>query len=213
MGLSIYVYKPVKKTNSLIKNLSYSILEKDSPLFMFKEFLFKKKIEYLNIEKTFEKGGLKIEDYNLCMQSGTEKSIKTDDFLSLIDGNTVSMHGKENCIVIIGVEEDILYEGEISNCYLEFHNETDGKRLIIINPLIDNKMESCICEEELGYQSKGANKQFYEDNIWDSDEIVDLKTLTSHWKKYFSDTKEMKNNFKQNIIDKFVEGETFVIYC
>ena len=175
MGLDIHVYKPVKKEKSLIINYDYDVLEKNSPLFIFKEFIFKKKTEYLNIEKTFKKGGLKIEDYDWCMQSGLEKSVKTDDIFSLIDEDTILRHGKENCIVIIGVEEDILYKGEISNNYLEFHNETNGKRLIVINPLIDNKIKNCICTKDVGYQRKGANKQFYDDGMWDSDEVISLE--------------------------------------
>lgn len=100
----------------------------------------------------------------------------------------------------------------------------------IKNPPLTYKKELCIAIKEVGYQRKGANKQFYEDGMWDSTPITDLKTLTEHWEKYFSKQtpesqggfgsgverdltdREMKKEFKENIIDKFVEGETFVIY-
>lgn len=100
----------------------------------------------------------------------------------------------------------------------------------IINPPTYKKMERCILCEEVGYQRKGANKKFYEDGMWDSPCVVDLKTLNDHWERYFShstpesnggwgssveykqDDGEMKENFKRNIIDNFIEGETFVVY-
>lgn len=84
--------------------------------------------------------------------------------------------------------------------------------------------------EEVGYQRKGANDRFYEDGMWDSPCVLDAKTLNEHWEKYFSfktpdsvggfgscveldfEDEEMKRRFKENIIDKFIEGETFVIY-
>ena len=66
---------------------------------------------------------------------------------------------------------------------------------------------------------------------------MDHETLYEHWDKYFStDTSvekeektpavftgfgveyalpagENRNNFKKNIVDKFVEGQNFVVYC
>lgn len=42
--------------------------------------------------------------------------------------------------------------------------------------------------KEVGYQRKGANKQFYDDGKWDDNTVViDRKTLLDDWKKYFSD--------------------------
>lgn len=43
--------------------------------------------------------------------------------------------------------------------------------------------------------------------MWNSKCVVDKKTLEEHFEKYFLDS-----DFKELIIDKFVEGETFVIY-
>lgn len=73
---------------------------------------------------------------------------------------------------------------------------------------------------EVGYQRKGANKQFYDDGKWDIDTWVFTKEeLIEHWNKYFSDPndsyygKEARKHFKKNIIDNFEEGRTFVMYC
>lgn len=94
----------------------------------------------------------------------------------------------------------------------------------LINPTTFDKVERCIAVQEVGYQRKGANKLFYDNNIWDSACVIDLKTLEEHNEKYFSPiTRAMllekhltnsvdSNQFKTNIIDKFVEGEMFVIY-
>lgn len=73
--------------------------------------------------------------------------------------------------------------------------------------------------EEVGYQRKGANKRFYDDGKWDNNTVViDRETLLDDWEKYFSDEddayygKNAKQHFKENIIDKFVDGETIVCY-
>lgn len=103
-------------------------------------------------------------------------------------------------------------------------------RVKIINPTTVPKEEKCIAVEEVGYQRKGANKKFYSDGMWDSPCVLTLETLKEHHEKYFSyptpddkggwgsgveydmEADEMKKYFQENIIDNFVEGETFVIY-
>jgi len=103
-------------------------------------------------------------------------------------------------------------------------------KITIVDPPAIDEIETCIGFEEVGYQRKGANKKFYEDDMWDSPCVVDSKTLNEHWEKYFSkqtpeskggwgsgveydkEDNEMREDFKRNIIDKFIEGETFVIY-
>lgn len=83
----------------------------------------------------------------------------------------------------------------------------------IVNPPTINRMEKSLVYEEVGYQRKGANKAFYDDrrkdNIWC---VINKDELYSHWEKYFSDTEDMKQSFKESIIDKFIEGKTFVTY-
>ena len=69
-------------------------------------------------------------------------------------------------------------------------------------------MQPHIFVEEIGYQRRGANSQFYEDGMWSSDCVLKRETLIDHNNKYFYDS-----DFKENIIDKFVEGKTFVDYC
>lgn len=100
----------------------------------------------------------------------------------------------------------------------------------LINPPKYKQMDLVIAVKEVGYQRKGANKQFYEDGMWDSKCITNLSVLKEHHEKYFSKStpeskggwgsgvefdladEEMKKRFQENIVDKFVEGETFVIY-
>ncbi len=96
----------------------------------------------------------------------------------------------------------------------------EGLEIKIEEPPIIKKRELCLAYEEVGYQRKGANKQFFDDGMWDAPAITDLKTLKEHWKKYFSDktayyggAKTHKAHFKKHIIDNFVEGETYVEYC
>lgn len=106
-----------------------------------------------------------------------------------------------------------------------------GKVYLFKNPPDYDVVEKCICYENVGYQRKGANKRFYEDGMWDSPEVVKMSVLMDHYERYFSRNtpdsrggfgssveddytdEEMSENFKRNIIDKFIEGETFVEYC
>jgi len=86
------------------------------------------------------------------------------------------------------------------------YTHLNGESIDIKNPPYFYKTELCIDVEEVGYQRKGANSDFYEHDIWNSDCITKLEVLEEHAKKYFDDS------FRQNIIENFVEGETFVIY-
>lgn len=88
---------------------------------------------------------------------------------------------------------------------------------------------------KIGYQRKGANAAFYDDDMWGSF-VADIATITEHWNKYFSgdvktekeelkpgtftgfgveyelSAEENRKNFKENILDKFIDGETMVGY-
>lgn len=79
-------------------------------------------------------------------------------------------------------------------------------------PLIKRRV-AVIYHEEVGYQRKGANPEFYSDGMWDSPPVLKLKDLEEHYRKYFSESDGFGHDFKKNIIDKFVEGETYVEYC
>lgn len=62
--------------------------------------------------------------------------------------------------------------------------------------------------KELGYQRKGANNDFYKDGMWDDyNVVIDIETLKEHAVKYFADS-----DFNKLIVDKFIDGKTFVGY-
>lgn len=95
------------------------------------------------------------------------------------------------------------------------HNFCHRKiKVSIKNPPVFHKIEKCLAYDEVGYASGGANKDFYD---YDSEVgfncVLTKNELIEHWEKYFSDNEVGKDNFKNWIIDKFVEGETFVTYC
>lgn len=95
---------------------------------------------------------------------------------------------------------------------MEFEHIKTGERIVVKKCATKLKSILCLYIEEIGYQRKGANSQFYEDGIWDHPCILDLKKLNEHWVEYFSGEEEDRINFKKNIIDNFVEGETVVMY-
>jgi hypothetical protein len=87
--------------------------------------------------------------------------------------------------------------------------DKDGNKIQLIDPPLITKKDRCIAVEEIGYQRKGANKQFYDDGMWDDPAlicVVSLDLLKEHAKKYFEE------NFVTNIVNKFEEGKTFVMY-
>lgn len=88
----------------------------------------------------------------------------------------------------------------------------------IINPPAFTLNKSCVTYENVGYQSGGENKLFREEQPVSP--VVSLSVLVGHWERYFQYIADIEKNpalndtdFKKNIIDEFVEGETFVDYC
>ena len=144
-------------------------------------------IELDDWEATFTKLGLNFKDY-----AWVETGLNTVSFVYVNDG--VPDYGAPESTYLVIKSEDILKK-------VEEHD------VIVIG-------------KEVGYQRKGANKQFYDDGRWDVDTWVFTKEeLIEHWNKYFSDPndayygKRARKEFKKNIIDHFVEGKTFVMYC
>lgn len=116
-----------------------------------------------------------------------------------------------------GWEEDYAFFASGSgvnyfNLVNAYHFVDEKTKIRIIEPEISKKIEKCICVEEVGYQRKGANQQFYDDGMWDAPCVLQKDVLYNHWYKYFSDTQSQMDDFQINIVDKFIEGETFVIY-
>jgi hypothetical protein len=188
MGLDISVYKVLNPTSidPQDDDLDFYVLSENPELSVFKDKLFERENEYYDL------------------------------------GGDLKKLGKDpNKIETLGVE----YGDDVTYYFRE-----DGVDFQIKNPSTIKKKEFCLSVDEVGYQRKGANKLFYEEDMWDSPCVVKMETLLEHWEKYFSyqtpdseggfgsgveynqEDVEMKNNFKENIIDKFVEGETFVIY-
>ncbi len=214
MGLDIYVKKPIMATSELIEldrienlpdDLSSFSITKNLELNKWKHFSFKKDVEYIDFEKTFKKFNINFDKYYWCMTGGKGYHFRK----------------KEN-------------KHHIRKC-----KKYPYKLLFKWNELITFiKEEDYIIVDEVGYQRKGANKRFYGENeykeglsMWDSPPVVELNILLEHWEKYFSyetpkepsefgsgveyhqADSEMKDRFKRNIIDNFVEGNTFVFYC
>ena len=79
-------------------------------------------------------------------------------------------------------------------------------------PICEVKIKS-LFYEEVGYQRKGLNSNFYKDYedgkigkfVWTKEEL-------ERYKKDYCDNELSKNNFQENIIDNFTEGEDCVTF-
>lgn len=72
--------------------------------------------------------------------------------------------------------------------------------------------EPALFGNEIGYQRKGLNGDFY--NEWDPNDdylVVDKERIQYVYDHYIDD-EETKEYFKREILDPFVEGETFAIF-
>lgn len=219
MGLDIEVIKPIRATPALIKKhiedtlpnkyKSCSITLNES-LKRFMNLSFKKEVEYIDFVATFKSLGLNLDDYTCGMSSEN------------------GYHFMLNSNILPGVSISSLCDEDDS---------TYGYDLVVGYEMLKTYLEEedWIIGECVGYQRKGANKLFYKNedgvNMWNHPPIVEKSVLIEHWEKYFShstpnapggfgDSVEyndpdsvMKQNFKRNIIDKFKEGDTYVIYC
>jgi hypothetical protein len=185
MGLDISVYRP-KKVEEKIENIDpddFWIIEDNPELIpIFNSLCLEMEMEFYDFEKSMKDMGYALEDF---YEAGMEIGPKA-----------------------------IFY----------FVHSEEGYEVVIVNPPIIKVKKMGFVLEEVGYQRKGANKKFYEDGIWDSPCVTDLNTLNEHWEKYFShktpdspggwgsgvefslEDDEMRSRFKENIIDKFVEG-------
>lgn len=148
-------------------------------------------IEYIDFDPLFKKLGLNEDDYSCiasyCVCGRYRFEFLPDSISTESDRKTI----EENTIV--------------------FEEEVYPTKIVMEKGFFVGK--------EVGYQRKGANKRFYDDGKWDNNTVViDRKTLLDDWEKYFSDEddayygKNAKQHFKENIIDKFVDGETIVCY-
>ena len=104
----------------------------------------------------------------------------------------------------------ICYENDEKQTY-NFINESEEELEVDIDdcPLIrENK--DFIYAEEIGWQRNGANKKFYKE--MPENGIYHIRTKEEaeyHLERYFY---KSRKNFKENIIDRFIDGECFIEY-
>lgn len=192
MGLDICVNRPVMLGNRNPNEVEdFYILDDNPELSVFKDFIFERENEYYDLKTAAKNAG---------------------HDLSELTWSSIS-YGEDAC--------EIAY----------IFNDKNGNEIKLTDVPKITKLQKCIAYEEIGHQRKGVNKRFYDDGVWGGPCITDNNTLIDHWVKYFSGNtpesvggcgssvehdlidKEMKTQFKSNIVDKFIEGETFVVYC
>lgn len=191
MGLDVCVFKaiiPADKLDTIEKVAAFESKNECSfhttescPAIIGSKFEVEAPVEYIDFGPLFKGRGLNEDDYRCIASCGYDRF----EFLP----NNIDT---ENADIKTIEENTIVFEEEVY-----------PTKIVMEKGFFVGK--------EIGYQRKGANKQFYDDGKWDDNTVViDRKTLLDDWKKYFSD--EDDTYFKENIIDHFVEGETIVCY-
>jgi hypothetical protein len=218
MGLNITVYKPFKPTQEQIDEVDtkefgcrYRALSlRLDPLKGLDVFV------HLAIEK-------EIEYYNSVELFGFSSEDDLQERASSIDWDESVYEAMDR-----GEEPD--FDNVDLVCTLK-----DGTKIKRKYPNT-TAMDLRLYVEEIMDQRKGANSAFYDEGIWDHPPILDRATLLLHWDKYFSgdtikekmdqkpefltglgteyalDSATNRARFKENILDKFIEGEHFVVY-
>ena len=214
MGLDVCVYKYLKipddvKTQDELSKFCrehdggwefYSERHKNLP----KKYVRKIPIELIDWDATFKKRGLNCEDYE-------EFRSAEGWWYEFIKKSPTSAEKANIEIKLSDILDDKEPDPNDTNL-IRFNNDE------LVGKIED--VEVWAYGREVGYQRKGANAQFYNDGKWDDNTIVSTKEmLLEDWKKYFSDPDDTyygadsAKEFKENIIDNFEEGKTFVWYC
>lgn len=202
MGLDVCVFKaiiPADKLDTIEKVAAFESKNECSfhttencPAIIGSKFEVEAPVEYIDFGPLFKGRGLNEDDYR-CIASCYGCGRDRFEFLP----NNIDT---ENADIKTIEENTIVFE------------EAEYPTKIVME-------KGFFVGKEVGYQRKGANKQFYDDGKWDDNTVViDRKTLLDDWEKYFSDENDAyygenaKQHFKENIIDNFVDGETIVCY-
>lgn len=99
-------------------------------------------------------------------------------------------------------------------CFLFLKDDNENEITVDFEKVsIRKQIDDVIGREEVGYQRKGMNGNFYND--YEEDKIgyfVWTKSELEKYKEDYCDTEESKERFQHNIIDKFEEGKDCVIF-
>ena len=205
MGLDVNVYriiKPIGQKEPLrVHSLPPEIAE------LFKDFVYTKTVEetlaageeHINMRKMVIDYGYDPEKYlwnllEVCDPKGDVVAYE----LILVNSET---REKEPSVVLSSYEVDEKYTEVYESDFTYTHSFL------------------ALDYEDIGWQRKGANRKFYEDGLWGS-AVYTKDELIRHWNEYFSSADTYgpceawvaRQRFKENIVDKFIEGETIVDY-
>jgi hypothetical protein len=207
--VEIFIRKPIKKNWQFKKdippNVEGYLVERGSPLYeTFKNFVSWEMDSYFDI-----KGALLDMGFN-------SKDLEFSD--SYYDNGWVFKF--------------------INTSHPEFHrNGVVDKKFIIevFNPKKLQQSDLVLYSKPVGYYLQGANQKFYDDGVWGNGPVIDKKTLVQYWKSYFSEAAVIENSvthtsknviisntteltaennsvlFKKNVVDRFKEGQHYII--
>lgn len=219
MGLDITLYR-LKHEKNKESDFEYILDDheverfKDTPI---EKYIKNKENQYYDFDKTpygddryqlnmqsFQDGDVLFqfldtghELYPLCqnmMTSGSEKAY-------VITDEDVKLAKKYDIKLVAG--EEIDYN---RNLYDKVHVIVKGSDL----PLRTD-IDQIFIGDEIGYQRKGLNGDFYSEFTKDDITVVKRDRLEYIYQNYCND-KEVQEHFKAVILDQFVEGEMFVFF-
>lgn len=77
-------------------------------------------------------------------------------------------------------------------------------------PVVIKTVDVFYTGEEIGYQRKGLNGNFYDEFTEEDYMVLTKERMQYVYDNYVLD--DYKEQFKERLLDKFVDGETYCIY-
>lgn len=147
--------------------------------------------------------------------SGTEGSNELSFFKDFLYKDIVKYTDYEKTFELLGlnVKDYKLITCNYNKEYSDYSSEyksiiTDESLKINFSDFSEYSIEEdCLMSKEISWVSKGNKRE-----LWDDPDvnkaIITKEILQKHYDLYFQN-----DNFKTEILDKFIEGEHFVVYC
>ncbi|MDY6783089.1 MAG: hypothetical protein SW833_11175 [Cyanobacteriota bacterium] len=181
---------------------------------IFENFFSRQKIEYFDIPKNLESIGYTDSDLHFKFGNHSLKNRFSLYFSQEIPKEMLMIKPATEEVSLnyeIRVKEDRKYEfwWDYVGTMRTKGKKTSGALCLSLSRRFTYFFEEiCLYHPQVSYQRNGMNPQFYDDDIWGSQDIIDKAVVQKRIEKYALDKEESR----RLLYDPFVEGQTFLRY-